>query len=306
MTATANTGSANLGAAFSNSVNMLNAAAQVQLAVGIIAEFINKLDTGPFAQPMLPSTVNIWAGVPGGCVLPKASPLPQPAAPQWSASMTGANTASVNLGDGYRLQIDERNSEMTIFNDKTGERTRIWGDPHVEIDGKQAFDFWGTTTFTLANGTKLTINTEQWNGNPNMYVASQVVITRGSNAITIDGISQNKIGDLSLTLGQNGSALDAAHRDGLTLTENNNGAGWLNEAGRVATQADGDLTRPGAIYGPGSEMPSWAELTNQLSFFLFYGIIADAASAEPARGGGRNDRVLDARLGLALLRSMNA
>ena len=123
--------------------------------------------------------------------------------------MTGGNTAKVDLGDGNRLEIDERSSQISIINDKTGERTRIWGDPHVEIDGKQAYDFWGTTTFTLENGTKITINTEQWGGNPNAYVASQVVVTKGSNALIIDGVSQNKLGDLKMTLSNDGRAVDA-------------------------------------------------------------------------------------------------
>ncbi len=59
-----------------------------------------------------------------------------------------------------RLEIDERNSEMTIFNETTGESTRIWADPHVDVNGDHKFDFYGTTTFELANGTKITINTE--------------------------------------------------------------------------------------------------------------------------------------------------
>ena len=49
--------------------------------------------------------------------------------------MTGENTAKIDLGDGYKLDINEKNSEMTIINEKTGEKTRIWGDPHVDVDG---------------------------------------------------------------------------------------------------------------------------------------------------------------------------
>lgn len=217
--------------------------------------------------------------------------------------MTGENTAKVDLGDGYRLEINEKNSEMTIFNEKTGERTRIWGDPHVEIDGKQAYDFWGTTTFTLENGTKLTINTEQFQNNPNMYVASQVVITKGDNAIVVDGISQNKLGDLSVTMSNDGEALDAATRDGFTLHENKTGSGWRTEDGNIATQKDLDATRIGAEYGPGSTKLSDAEaeelfgdfdfsqLASQIGNFLIFGAIVGGLIN--AFGGGSGNSAPD-------------
>lgn len=242
------------------------------MAAGVMGQFFNKLATGPFAFPQLPDFFNIGCGnVPEGGFTPGSNCiLPEPKN-TWTATMTGGNTAKVDLGDGYKLEIDERSSQMTIINEKTGERTKIWGDPHVEVDGKHAFDFWGTTTFTLENGTKVTINTEQWKGNPNAYVASQVVITKGSNALVIDGISQNKLGDLSMTMSNNGYAVDAATRDGYTLHENSCGKGWMTEGGKLATQTDLDATRVGREYGPGSTLPSLGELTGALSQFLLFG-----------------------------------
>lgn len=221
----------------------------------------------------------------------------------WTAQMTGENTAKIDLGDGYKLDINEKNSEMTIINEKTGEKTKIWGDPHVDVDGKRAFDFWGTTTFTLENGTKLTINTEQFKGNPNMYVASQVLITKGDNAIVVDGISQNKLGDLSVTMSNNGKEIDAANRDGWTLHENANGSGWNTENGNLATQKDADITRIGAEFGPGSTALSQAEaaeagegdfnfdfnqLANQLGNYLLFGSIVNSLINMFSGGGSNN------------------
>jgi hypothetical protein len=249
----------------------------MKMAEGILASFFNPLGAGPNAFGQMPSLFGVRCGTTpqnyqgGNCW------LPQPKM-EWTAQMTGTNTAKVDLGDGYRLEIDERNSEMTVFNDKTGERTRIWGDPHVEIDGKQAFDFWGTTSFTLANGTKITINTEQWKGNPNAYVASQVVVTKGSNALVIDGISQNKLGDLSMSLSNKGYQIDAAHRDGFQLHENKSGSGWRTESGNIATQNDLNATAIGREYGPGSEMPSLSEFGDQLGAFLLFGAIFSMAN----------------------------
>jgi hypothetical protein len=205
--------------------------------------------------------------------------VPEPAA-QWSASLNGEHTGSIDLGDGYTLQLDERNSEITVRNAETGETTRIWGDPHVEIDGKQAYDFWGTTTFTLENGTKITIDTEQFGANPDAYVASQVTITKGDQAIVVDGISQNQLGDLEISMSDNGRAIDNATRDGFVLNENASGAGWRSDlTGQVATQADLDATKPGELYGPGSTMPSFDEIRQALSTFLFFGIVAGMADS---------------------------
>lgn len=247
-------------ASFAASLQQGMNAASLVLTASILGSCLRPLSAPAHAAAVLPSC---WAmGL--GCI-------GQP--PAWTATVTTRGRGSVDLGDGYRLELNERNSEIIIFNERTGERTRIWGDPHVEIDGKHAFDFWGTTTFLLENGTKITINTEQWKGNPNAYVASQLVITRGNQAMTIDGISQNRLGDLSIIMGQNGYALDFAHRDGYTLHENATGAGWRTELGNIATQRDLNATRVGADYGPGSQMPSLSEMSSFIMAFLLFGTL---------------------------------
>ena len=290
------------------------AGAALQLAAGIMGKFMNPLGAGPNAFAKLPEMFKIscgflnqggqgiWAGPDGkGCYRPDAGGsrpgracIPEPEA-QWTTKMTGRNTADIDLGDGYTLKIDERSSEMYINNAETGEKTRIWGDPHVVVDGKHAFDFWGTTTFTLENGTKITVNTEQWKGNPNAYVASQIVITKGSNAIVVDGISQNQLGDLSVTMSQNGYAVDAQHRDGFVLQENDSGSGWIAETtGDIATQTDLNATRPGEAYGPGSDMPSLGEMSGALSLFLFAGQLGALMNfAFTGETGSRNENAAD-------------
>ncbi len=252
-------------------------AASFVMAAGILGSFMRPLGAGPLAFAMLPSMFNIRAGTtPIGC-FPHCPPIPEPRA-NWTVQTTGQSTANIDLGDGYHLAIDERSSQMTIVNDATGQSTRIWGDPHVDVNGQHKFDFYGTTTFTLANGTKITVNTEQWAGNPNAYVASQVVITKGQNAIIVDGISQNRIGDLSISMSNNGYAIDAAHRDGFTIHEG--GGSWQTECGAQVTQAQADITRPGALYGPESTAMSFGEVGNMLGGFLFLGFMASLAPIE--------------------------
>lgn len=257
----------------------MNAAAQ-QLAAGIIAQYFNPLGAGPLAYATMPSMFDIGLFGPTG-------PVQQP----WTATLGQEGRGSVDLGDGYTLQLNERNSEITIHNARTGETTRIWGDPHVDFNGQRVFDFWGTTSFTLGNGTKITIETEQFNRNPNEYVSSRVVITNGSQGLVIDGISQNELGDLSITTGHNGHALDAAHRDGYTLHENMAGASWLTELGGEARQRDLDATRVGREYGPGSELPSLGELSQEMTAWLMVGSLAWATvAAAPAMYFAPSDR----------------
>lgn len=155
----------------------------------------------------------------------------------------------VKLDCGYLLEFDERRSELWIIK-PCGEKTRIWGDPHVDVgaDGTNDFDFWGTTTFELKDGTKITINTEPWRGNTAMTLANNVVVTKGEKSLIVNGLSQNALGDFVIEKGLNGRALDRAVWDGkLTVRENPNGRGWVDETGGpVTTALDGNRSRPAA------------------------------------------------------------
>lgn len=231
-----------------------SASANFVLAAGIMGKMLNPLGAGPFASSCFPKGWNVDARCGGESQA------------NWTVKTGSEGKANIDLGDGYSLQLNENNSEMTITNANTGETTRIWGDPHVDVNGKHVYDFWGTTTFTLDNGTKITINTEQGKGNPDVYFASSVAITKGDQAIEVTGLSQQDLGDLSITMGSNGRALDRANDDGFVLHENDSGAGWRSAySGEVATQADLNLTRPGQIFGPGS---SDGETLAGLSFLL--------------------------------------
>jgi hypothetical protein len=175
-----------------------------------------------------------------------AACLPKLCESLWQIFNKGDGTATIKLDGPYELRLNEKNSEIKIVNSKTGEVTWIHGDPHVDYnkDGKTDFDFWGTTTFKLEDGTKISINTEPWKGNKDMYVANNIVVTKGEQSLVIDGLSQNKHGDLKIHQGLNGRQLDRMTPDGnLTLRENPNGAGWLNEKDQMVTQADGNRTK---------------------------------------------------------------
>lgn len=245
-----------------------------QIAKGIFASYGQALGAGPFAQAMLPKLMQ-FQGVrlpQGGAQAGGREPVEKAS---WTATLQGGGKGAIDLGDRYTLDLNENNSEITIHNASPGETTQIWGDPHVNVDGQHAFDFWGTTTFQLENGTKITIDTEQFAGNRDMYVASGLTITKGNQAIEVKGISQNQLGDLSITQSNNGRQIDNRTRDGFVLSENASGSGWRSQwSGQVATQADLDATKPGQAYGPGSNTPSLGEIKELLSSFLMLGVVS--------------------------------
>ena len=179
------------------------------------------------------------ASFPGG--FPKAEPQP------WTATQNGSGQAQIDLGN-YTIDINEHNSEFTLTNKATGEKSRIWGDPHFDTngDGTTDVDFWGTMTLNLEDGTSITINTTPFDANPSMTLSSQLVITKGDQSMVVNGLDQNQIGDLSITQGQDGKLLDALYGNGLNVYENPNGEGWLVQDGlfmRELTQADTDKTK---------------------------------------------------------------
>lgn len=137
----------------------------------------------------------------------------------------------------YRITAGDDN-QILIQNKNTGEQYRIWGDPHVEIDGKQAFDFWGQTTFVLDDGTKVTIETTPWNeGKNGATIASKVTITDGDYTAEISGVDTNTRGDLSFREfhGVHATVHELATRDGNVLYENADGRGFVayNRSGEL-------------------------------------------------------------------------
>ena len=221
-------------------------------------------------------TLPIAASVAAAC-------LPKLCESLWQIFNKGDGTATIKLDGPYELKLDERSSEIKIVNTKTHEETRIWGDPHVDYnkDGKNDFDFWGTTSFKLEDGTKITINTEPWKGNANMFVANNIVVTKGEQSLVIDGLSQNKLGDLKIHQGLNGRQLDRLVPDGaLTLRENPHGAGWLNEKGQMVSQADGNRTKVDP-----HQPPTASDFREQLETMFHQGM-QNASNTGKGRGKG--------------------
>ncbi|MBS7456375.1 DUF1521 domain-containing protein [Coralloluteibacterium stylophorae] len=131
--------------------------------------------------------------------------------------------------DSYKIDVSD-DGTVHVFNKETGEDYRVWGDPHVAVDGKQAFDFYGDTTFVLDDGSKLTIQTKPAPNNDSVTYASQVTITDGASGETaqISGVDPFTRGDLEFTeYAALGGAIEAAVDDGNTIYENPFGSGFI-------------------------------------------------------------------------------
>ena len=173
-----------------------------------------------------------------------AAGLFQPSGPAFTASMPASGQASIDLGDGNRLLFNKANSQMQI-EDAQGDVTTIWGDPHLVENGSQVGEFYGTTTFHLQDGTKITIDTKPGSENGGVAYADKVTITRGSNAVVVGNLDQETGGSLNVSLSQNGFALDAATADGLVLNQAAGGRWTSSLTGQNVTQSDLNMTKPG-------------------------------------------------------------
>jgi Domain of Unknown Function (DUF1521) len=170
----------------------------------------------------------------GGCI-PRCpiGPIDPSNPSNASTSMQGGKAVFEN--DSYRITAGDDN-EVVIHNKLTGDTYRAWGDPHMMIDGQHAFDFWGTTSFVLDDGTKVTIQTTPWDGNPNATVSSKVTITNGDYGVQITGVDTNTRGDLAIDEGRGwGRVVDWAVDDGNVLHENSFGSGFVavDDQGRL-------------------------------------------------------------------------
>ncbi|HEY3596813.1 MAG TPA: DUF1521 domain-containing protein [Paraburkholderia sp.] len=159
----------------------------------------------------------------------------------WSNTPVNGNKATVDLGQ-YQLDFDKKDSSINMRDKATGDTTKIWGDPHIDMHNgtadKKSGMFNGPLTFNLPDNTKVTVGTKS-SGNAAVSYADQVTITRGKDAYQVNGLSEKNSSGLTVDRSRDGRALDAATPDGYSLVANRNGKGWIDPAtGKEPTAAD--------------------------------------------------------------------
>ncbi|ALL66370.1 Protein of unknown function (DUF1521) [Paraburkholderia caribensis MBA4] len=152
----------------------------------------------------------------------------------WSDTAVKDNKSSIDLGE-YKLDLNKKDSSMTLTNKQNGDATKIWGDPHIDTNGTSGM-FKGPLTFDLPDHTKVTVGTQ---AQGNASYADNVTITRGNEAYSVKGLSEKDSSPLTVERSHNGRELDAQTPDGYTLVANGNGKGWIDpQTGRAPTAAD--------------------------------------------------------------------
>lgn len=215
------------------------------------------------SQTLALTTVSFTAGGTCSCAPPVDAPTTQRTA-DGSVRFENAN---------YRITAGD-NNEVLIHNKNTGETYRVWGDPHVEIDGQHAFDFWGQTTFVLDDGTKVTIGTTPWEGGDNgATVASEVTITDGDYTVEINGVDTNTKGDLGFREyhGVAAKLAELAERDGNTVYENENGKGFfvVDDNGNIRNVDQAFINETDEVKQGGQDfLQAYAEMLQMFSGLL--------------------------------------
>ena len=213
-----------------------------------------------------------------------------------STQMVGGRVQFEN--DSYRITAGDDNS-VNIFNKKTGETYQVWGDPHVNVDGQHSFDFWGTTTFQLDDGTKVTINTTPWKNDPSQTLSSKVTITNGDYGVQITGVDTNTQGDLAFEEAAGlGALADWAVADGNVLHENPNGRGFLgmDASGRLRAVDQQYINETDLAKGGAAMAQRAADAFRQMAGLLAISFVGsflqglaqglDSGSDRPAPGTG--------------------
>jgi hypothetical protein len=147
--------------------------------------------------------------------------------------------AEIHLGNHYTLRIDEHDQSVMLVNNFTNQRTKVYGDPHMDFgnDGKVDIDFHKGMTFQLADGIKITLDTIGDGGDATF--TTKLTITQGDKGMVVSGIAGDIDGknNLSVQQSDDGAALDRRTLDGaFTFVEDEVNKTWKNPGGHAVTQ----------------------------------------------------------------------
>jgi len=163
-------------------------------------------------------------------------------------------------GTEYEINVNERGSTATITNRETGDTTKLWGDPHININGDHVADFVNNVTFETDGGAKITVDTTDWKNSNGLTLTESLTITQGNFGATIDGIEGRNRGDVSVETGANGEELDDQAYDGLVFSERDDGtSGWRAEESGQSLRDYGANGLKQATMGEGTDYESDSE-----------------------------------------------
>lgn len=133
----------------------------------------------------------------------------------------------VDLGNKYEMHFDKSSSQWTLKNKETGVETKVWGDPHVQQQNGNNWDFKKNMTFELEDGTKITVKTTPYGNGATL--SSELDISRGDQGIKVTGLAQTDTQHQLNIEKTNGYLLGWENPTGPVVHES--GANWVTDAG---------------------------------------------------------------------------
>lgn len=128
----------------------------------------------------------------------------------WTAQKVETGKAIIDIDSVYRLSINDVLAEVILENRETNVTTRIWGNAQVAVNGEDVGQFWGTSSFELANGTLITAHTVVSPDNSFAYMLDKLVVTKDECGFVVTGISSEVVGDMDIALAANAAVYDHA------------------------------------------------------------------------------------------------
>ena len=123
---------------------------------------------------------------------------------------------TVDTGKYCITASNEESGRLEVTDKQTGQKFKVWGDPHIETGDGDKTDFHRKpATFELPDGTKITIDPTDGEG---ATFIEKVAITRGDQAVEMTGFRGNL--QTQEKTGQ-GAALDQQYEDGTVMKTKN-------------------------------------------------------------------------------------
>lgn len=132
----------------------------------------------------------------------------------------------VSTDDGYKVSFEGQQMDWTITH-PDGQKTYIWGDPHVNESDGTKWDFKERSTFVFGNN-KITVQTTPDKVNKSETVTKSVTVYNGASRFSITDLDKNapRITDYKL----DGRVHDELFSDGISYqlkTESKKKYSWL-------------------------------------------------------------------------------
>lgn len=149
------------------------------------------------------------------------------------------NGNTVNDGQ-YTIQASAANAgTLTVTDNKTGKSFQVWGDPHITTANGGTADFQqAPATFNLPDGTKITVNPTD---NPGVNTINNVTITKGDDAVTMNGFTTGNITTQNQPGG--GYRADARTPDGTDIYVARSGDMILPDGTVINNNAEGNIDK---------------------------------------------------------------